>query len=88
VLYSYNRSQKRFPVSQLHFDIQLYMFRTDLLSIIRSFDTLFTAVSICHTVNKVSKLLMIVSLSETCRVVYRNKVEKQCVLLASITRIC
>jgi len=28
-----------------------------------------------------------VSLSETCRVVYQNKVEKQCILLASIIRI-
>jgi hypothetical protein len=29
---------------------------------------------------------MIVSLSETCRVVYQNKVEKYCILLASIIR--
>ena len=29
-----------------------------------------------------------VSLSETCRVVYQNKVEKQCILLASIIRVC
>ena len=27
---------------------ELYMFRTDLLSIIRSFNTVFTAVGICH----------------------------------------
>ena len=26
------------------------MFRTDLLSIIRSFDTVFTATGICHTI--------------------------------------
>ena len=26
-----------------------YMFRTDLLSIIRSFNTVFTAIGICHT---------------------------------------
>ena len=29
---------------------ELYMFRTDLLSIIRSLNTLFTAVGICHTI--------------------------------------
>jgi len=47
------------------------MFRTDLLSIIRSPNTLFTATGICHTsyvdcllvVNTVSKLLMMDSKS-------------------------
>jgi len=31
------------------FGKELYMFRTDLPSIIRSLDTVFTAVGICHT---------------------------------------
>ena len=31
------------------FDKELHMFRTDLLSIIRSLNTVFTATSICHT---------------------------------------
>jgi uncharacterized membrane protein YqaE (UPF0057 family) len=31
------------------FDKDLYMFRTDLLSIIRSLNTVFTANGICHT---------------------------------------
>jgi len=31
------------------FGKELYMFRTDLLSIIRSLDTVFTATGICHT---------------------------------------
>jgi len=31
------------------FDKELYMFRTDLLSIIKSLNTVFTAVGICHT---------------------------------------
>jgi len=39
----------RCTISQLCFGKQLYMFRTDLLSIIRSFNTVFTAASICHT---------------------------------------
>jgi len=30
------------------FGKELYMFRTDLLSIIRSFNTVFTAIGICH----------------------------------------
>ena len=34
---------------QLYFGIELYMFRTDLLSIIRSVSTVFTAIGICHT---------------------------------------
>jgi len=29
---------------------ELYMFRTDLLSIIRSLNTVFTAIGICHTI--------------------------------------
>jgi hypothetical protein len=33
-----------------YFDIQPYMFRTDLLSIIRSINTVFTALGICHTI--------------------------------------
>jgi len=31
------------------FGKELYIFRTDLLSIIRSFDIVFTATGICHT---------------------------------------
>jgi len=31
------------------FGKELYMFRTDLLSIIRNLDTVFTAIGICHT---------------------------------------
>jgi len=31
------------------FDKELYMFRTDFLSIIRSLNTVFTAIGICHT---------------------------------------
>jgi len=37
------------PVSQIYFDKELYMFQTDLLSIIRSLNTLYTAIGICHT---------------------------------------
>ena len=47
------------------------------LSIIRSLNPLCTAVGICHTV----------SLPETCGVVYQNKFEKWCILLAFIIRI-
>jgi len=31
------------------FGKELYMFQTDLLSVIRSLDTVFTAIGICHT---------------------------------------
>jgi hypothetical protein len=50
--YAYNRSQQdalRARISQLYFGKKLYMFRTDLLSIIRSIDTVFKATAICHT---------------------------------------
>ena len=49
-MYSYNRSQQRCTISQLYFDIQLYILQTDLLSVIRSPDTVFTANGICHTI--------------------------------------
>jgi len=32
------------------FSKELYIFRKDLLSIIRSLDTVFTAIDICHTI--------------------------------------
>jgi len=34
---------------QLYFDKEVYMFRTDLLSIIKSLNTIFTATGICYT---------------------------------------
>ena len=70
----------RCTISQLYLGKELYMFRTDLLFIIRIFNTVFTATGICHT-------SYVESLSETCRVVYQNKVEKWCILLAFIIRI-
>jgi len=36
-------------ISQLYFDIIFYMFLTDILSIISSLDTAFTANGICDT---------------------------------------
>jgi hypothetical protein len=60
------------------------MCRTDLLSIIRSLDTVFTATGICHTDILKYQLLWVqfqdswwwtVSLSETCRVLYQNKIK-------------
>jgi len=35
--------------SQLYLGKQIYIFRTDLLSIIRILTTVFTAIGICHT---------------------------------------
>ena len=35
--------------SKIYFDKVLYMFRTDILSIIRSLNTVYTAIGICHT---------------------------------------
>jgi len=41
----------------LLFGKELHMFRTDLLSIIRSLNTVFTAIVICHTSYDVDCLL-------------------------------
>jgi len=35
--------------SQIYFGKELYVFRTYLLSIIRSLNTVYTAIGICHT---------------------------------------
>jgi hypothetical protein len=39
----------RCTISQIYFGKELYMFRTDLLSIIRSLNVVFTATGFCHT---------------------------------------
>jgi hypothetical protein len=38
----------RCTISQIYFDKVLYMFRTDLLYIIKSLNIVYTAVGICH----------------------------------------
>jgi hypothetical protein len=48
VIYSYNKSQQDALFLNFIFVKQLCMFRTDLLSIIRSLNTVFIAIGICH----------------------------------------
>jgi hypothetical protein len=48
VIYSYNKSQRDAIFLKFIFDKELHMFRTDLLSIIRSLNTVYTAIGICH----------------------------------------
>ena len=48
VYITYNKSQQVALISQIYFDKELYMFRTDLLSIIRSLNTVYTAMVICY----------------------------------------
>jgi len=65
-------------ISLLYFGKELYMFRADLLSIIRSLNTVFTAIGICHT-RYVDCLLArsgSVLTSQAYRVLYQNRVEK------------
>jgi hypothetical protein len=50
VTYSYNKSQRDALFLKFIFDKELYMFWTDLLSIIRSLNTVYTAIGICHVV--------------------------------------
>ena len=45
VIYSYKRNQQE--ALCLYFDMQIYVFQPDLLSIIRSLDTVFRAIGIC-----------------------------------------
>jgi len=48
-MYSYNDNKRDALISQIYFGIELYMFRTGLLSIIRSLNTVYTTIGICHT---------------------------------------
>jgi len=47
-MYSYNKSRCDALFLRFIFDKELYMFWTDLLSIIRSLNTVYTATGICH----------------------------------------
>jgi hypothetical protein len=46
--YSYNKSQRDALFLKFIFDKELCMFRTDLLSIIRSLNTVYAAIGICY----------------------------------------
>jgi len=46
--YSYNKSEGDALFLKFIFDKELCMFRTDQLSIIRSLNTVYTAIAICH----------------------------------------
>jgi len=48
VIYSYNKSQQDALFLKFIFDKGLYMFQIDLLSIMRSLNTVYTAKGICH----------------------------------------
>jgi len=48
VIYSYNKSQRDALFLKFIFDKELYMFRTDLLSIIMSLNTVYAGIGICH----------------------------------------
>jgi hypothetical protein len=48
MIYSYNKSQRDALFLKFTFVNEPYMVRTDLLSIIRSLNTVFTAIGICH----------------------------------------
>jgi len=48
VIYSYNKANKMHCFSNL-FDKEIYMFWTGLLFIVRSLNTVFTEIGICHT---------------------------------------
>jgi len=45
---SYTKSERDALFLKFIFDKQLYLFRTDLLSIIRSLNTVYNAIGICH----------------------------------------
>ena len=48
MIHSYNKIQRDALFLKLIFDKEIYMFRTDLLSIVRSLNAVYTAIGICH----------------------------------------
>ena len=50
MIYSYKKKPTRCTISHIYFDTERYMFRTDLLSIIRSLNTVYTATGMCHAI--------------------------------------
>ena len=66
---SYNKSQRDALFLKFIFDKGLYMFRADLLSIIRSLNTVYAATGICYAIYV--NCLLAVFLPETCRVLYQ-----------------
>jgi hypothetical protein len=76
VIYSYNKSQQDALFLKFIFAKELHMFRTDLLSIIRSLNTVYTAIGICHA-----------SYVDWLTFFIKNKFEKKCISLAFIIRI-
>jgi len=68
-LYSYNESQRDALFLKFISDKELYMFRTDLQSIIRSLNTVYTAAGICHA-SFVDCLLARSGWNSTCCCVY------------------
>jgi hypothetical protein len=75
VIHAYNKNQRDALFLKFIFDKELYVFRTDLLSIIRTLNTVYTATGICH-VRYVACLLaksgcsIITSMTNTCCCVY------------------
>jgi len=55
----------RRTISQIYFDKFLYMFQTDLLSIIRSLNTVYTAIGICHASYVDCLLARLISLADS-----------------------
>jgi hypothetical protein len=55
----------RCTISQLYFGKELYMFQTDSMSIIRSLNTVFTAIGICHTVMLTASEVEMTSLADS-----------------------
>ena len=47
MIYSYNRNRDALFLRFIFYQ-ELYVFRTDLLSIIRSLNAVYTAIGICH----------------------------------------
>ena len=51
MIYSYNKTKEMHLFLKSIFGIELYMFRTGFLSIIRNLSTVYTSIGMCHTGN-------------------------------------
>jgi hypothetical protein len=94
VVYSYNKTNEMYEFLKFIFWIELYMFWTGFLSIIRSLNTVRTAIGICHTgyadcllVGSGSILIMDRKSPKHVEFHCKNKLEKSVHLVGFLIRI-
>jgi hypothetical protein len=84
MIYSYNKSQRDALFRKFILTKVLYMFRTDLSSIIRSLKTVYTAVGTCHA----SSVDCLLAVNRTSMYVCVSECMCLCICLCMCAYVC